>query len=97
MTRENYTDEVMTKLENEVWFRQRSMKNMGIAEIILSKMPELKTGPEEFLQYALTMNNSIDRVWRKILEEYPHLRGSDYNDKDKLEAMTLAELGTLEE
>lgn len=96
MTRENYKDEVMTKLENEKWFRQRSMKNMGIAEIILNKMPELKGGVEEFLQYALTMNNSIDRVWRKILEENPHLRGTDYDDKDMLEGMTLAELAELE-
>lgn len=36
---------------------------------------------------------SAEREWRKVLQENPHLRGSDYGDKDRLEAEKQIELG----
>lgn len=38
-------------------------------------------------------HNSMDRMWRKILEERPELRGTDYEKKDELEKEVQKELG----
>lgn len=37
--------------------------------------------------------NSLDREWRKILEENPELRGTDYNKKKEAVDRKLKELG----
>ncbi len=36
---------------------------------------------------------SLDRKWRKILEENPELRGQDYGEKEILEVEKQRELG----
>ena len=78
-------------LQNEPRARERSNKNRAIGNLMIK-------------QYNLTIDKaqmadmvgeilSQDRKWRKILEENPELRGSDYGDKDILEQKKIVELG----
>lgn len=78
-------------LQKEPKARERSNKNRAIGNLMMK-------------QYNLTMDKaqmadmvgeilSMDRLWRKILEENPDLRGSDYGKKDSLEQKKLLELG----
>lgn len=92
--------EIITKkLEDEVLFRERKNKDKGIANIVAAHhwgiMQALKDGylTIESLANALQEYASLDRCWRKILEERQELRGSDYDDKDELERRKLEELG----
>lgn len=49
----------------------------------------------EGLAAAVQDYASMDRAWRKSLEEHPELRGEDYDSKDQLEAETMNNLGYL--
>lgn len=92
--------EIITrKLEDDVSFRERKNKDKGIAQVVAAHhwgiMAALNDGSitiesltEAFQEYA-----SLDRCWRKILEERQELRGTDYDDKDELERRKLEELG----
>lgn len=71
--------------------RERKFKNRAIANyLIQSKKLEI---PKELLTEIIKDANSLDREWRKILEQNVLLRGSDYNEKDKLVDKKLKDLG----
>ncbi len=78
-------------LEQEPKARERKYKNRAIAKIIQSKYTiQISTSAlQEIVGEVLT----LDRSWRKTLEDNPHLRGTDYKDKDELEQKAMINLG----
>ena len=71
--------------------RERKNKNRCIAYVV-SRMhsSEIKIELlEEMVGEILTM----DRAWRKTLEDHPALRGTDYKEKDRLERKVIEDLG----
>lgn len=79
--------------------RLRRNKNRAIGNIILEKyssqFPLYSDTKEDKAKMADMVGEilSLDRKWRKILEENPDLRGSDYKEKDILEQKAMLELG----
>lgn len=76
-------NEILEYLKTDVRFRERSCKNKGIANLVMKKygieIPRDKR--DDFIADIL----NADRNWRKCLEDFPELQGSDYNDKTRLE------------
>ena len=73
--------------------RERRNKNRAIANVLKTNYPELKNFDKTFLVRIIREANTLDREWRKVLQEKPDLRGSEYNQKDVLEEKKLIELG----
>lgn len=75
-------------LEIEPRARERRNKNRAIGNVILEdySLDIPKQTMSEIVAEILT----YDRVWRKILEENLHLRGTDYLDKQKLEEQIIS-------
>lgn len=71
--------------------RERKNKNRYIATKLERKY---KTGLsiEKLIDIVVDASSS-DRSWRYILQHYPKLRGSDYEDKKVLEQAKKVELG----
>lgn len=92
-------EKVIEYLETEPRFRERKNKDRGIVNILLKRYSSLKNALEQHLMSkddltAIVQDYaSLDRAWRKALEDDPRLRGSDYDEKDRLEAETMAKLG----
>lgn len=83
--------EILNYLKEDARFRDRVNKNKGIANLIMKKYG-VSISPDkrdDFIGDIL----SADRCWRKALEEYPELRGKDYDDKQILEQQTKISLG----
>lgn len=79
------------KLEETIWFRERRNKNYGIAEILIKEHAlnvNAKRLEEIIVEYA-----SLDRQWREVTKDHPHLRGSDYEDRVRLMQEKQIELG----
>lgn len=91
--------EVVDYLKSEPQFRERSNKDRGIVNLLMRRYPSLKGviqngGMKKEVVTAIVQDYaSMDRAWRKCLEEEPALRGSDYGDKERLEGEALEELG----
>lgn len=92
MTKATHKDKVIEYLENEPRFRERRNKDRGIVNLLMRKYYDLNKAIETSLiskdvivaivqDYA-----SMDRQWRKTLEERSELRGTDYDQKDELVA-----------
>lgn len=83
--------ELIDYLKQEPRARERKNKNRAIGNVILEKyssqFPLYSDTKEDKAKMADIVGEilSLDRKWRKILEENPDLRGSDYKEKDKLE------------
>ena len=74
---------IKSKLEDHIWFRERKRKNEGIARLLIKKY-NLELNPI-LLADMIVEASTLDRSWRKVLSENPHLQGSDYNHKEVLE------------
>lgn len=72
--------------------RLRRNKNRAIGNIIIKKYA-FKECEKEMMADMVGEILSMDRQWRKILEENPDLRGSDYAQKTELEIKKQEELG----
>ncbi len=87
---------LLNYLKTEPRARERKNKNRAIGNIITKKYlsninpDRIEKGAIEDMVGEIL---SMDRQWRKILEENPDLRGSDYKDKDRLEEEKQLELG----
>jgi len=95
---ENITKVVLKYLEREPNFRQRKNKNKGIAILLNDIHPVINTPikiPFETMVDIVKDCATIDRAWRKILEDRKDLRGSDYEDKKVLEQEKMLDLGYL--
>ena len=92
-------DEIEKYLEVEPRARERSNKDTAIVNVLLRRNPLLaKAIEQDLISKAMLVtfvqnHNSMDRAWRKILEERPELRGKDYNNKEELEQDVQAQLG----
>lgn len=84
--------DLLTYLKTEPRARERANKNRAIGNLLLEKY---HTGQfsKEVMSNLVGEVLSLDRKWRKILEENPDLRGTDYKDKDRLEQEKQLELG----
>lgn len=90
--------DLLTYLKQEPRARERSHKNRAIGNLALKKFYPNETFYHDDKSKMADMIGEIltlDRQWRKILEENPELRGTDYKDKTLLEEKKLAELGYL--
>jgi hypothetical protein len=86
---------IKSKLEEHIWFRERSKKNEGIARLLIRRY-NLENNPQInplVLADLIAEASSLDRAWRKVLQENPHLRGSDYGESERLEQEKILELG----
>ena len=88
-------------LEQEPKARERKNKDKAIVNVLVRRvgfftiMKAMKEGhiTHERLVAFVQAHNSTDRAWRKVLEERPELRGSDYAQKEELEEDVQAQLG----
>lgn len=91
--------ELIDYLKSEPRARERKNKNRAIGNVILEKyssqFPLYGDTKEDKAKMADIVGEilSLDRKWRKILEENPDLRGTDYKDKEILEQNKMLELG----
>lgn len=92
-------DQVIDYLKDEPKFRERANKDKGIANLLLRKYPLLKKAIEldmfsrDTLIALMQDYATMDRAWRQALEHDPTLRGSDYEEKVRLEQEKQIELG----
>lgn len=99
MKRATHKDKVVAYLELEPLFRERKNKDRGIVNILMGKYQSLfrliERGDltKEEVVAIVQDYGSMDRSWRKALEEREDLRGKDYDEKDELERRKMAELG----
>lgn len=93
--------DLLNYLKQEPRARERKNKNRAIGNVITQKYwTSFKDGKLIFeindkrkVDDMVGEILSLDRKWRKILEENPDLRGSDYKDKERLEQEKQIELG----
>lgn len=85
--------ELIEYLKTEPRARERKNKNRAIGNLVFKKYG-LETDIDKLLlSDVIGEILSLDRKWRKILEENPELRGSDYGEKEVLEVEKQRELG----
>lgn len=79
-------EDIRYRLEKAPWFRERSKKNHGIGLIVLRKYGiEITPKVKDVAADIVSDITSADRAWRKLLEENPELRGTDYEEKAAVE------------
>jgi hypothetical protein len=66
-------------LKEEPKARERSSKNRALANLLFKKFPQLQEFDKDLLEEIAKYTTKIDRNWRRVLEEKPELRGSDYD------------------
>ncbi len=79
-------------LESEPRARNRSAKDRGIVNLMTENGTRLPQTKEALIEFVKDYN-SYDRLWRLIMQEYPELRGLDYDDKEILSQGKVIELG----
>ncbi len=86
-------------LETEERFRERKNKDRGIVNLLMRRFPHLdKAIKDGVLSKDQVIDlvqdyTSMDRAWRQTLEQQPELRGTDYDDKERLEQEKQIDLG----
>lgn len=87
-------EELKHKLKSFPIWRERRERKRLIADHIL-KQYGLYGKPinPDMLEELATEFDSYDRTWRKVLQDCPELRGTDYNDGKKVEQLKQMELG----
>lgn len=86
-------------LDEQPLFRERKNKDRGMVNLLMRKYGGLERAIKEGLLTKESITAivqdyaSMDRVWRKALEENVKWRGTDYDEKDHLEALKMVELG----
>lgn len=86
-------DEIRRHLVATPGFRERKNKYKGIARLIVDECPPLGDLDRGTLIGVFIKFTTMNRVWNKILQDEPELRGTDYGDKDVLEQEVELELG----
>lgn len=84
--------DLLTYLKQEPRARERKNKNRAIGNL-LSKKYRFDFLPKQMVADMVGEVLSLDRKWRKILEENPNLRGEDYDEKVILEQEAQIKLG----
>lgn len=86
-------EDVKHYIEEEPKARERRNKDRALVNLLIRKYPELSAIEKSTLIKIVHDYNNADRYWRLILERFPELQGSDYNDKVPLEQKKELELG----
>lgn len=86
-------DRVLDVLKRIPKSRERKYKTGAVALILKDKYIDLEGISLPRLTEILQDADTLDRAWRKILQEDEALRGSDYADKEILEQEKQIELG----
>lgn len=73
--------------------RERKYKMRSVAYVLQQKFPELQSISLDNLEKYLKKSSTYSRQWRKLLEEKPEFRGSDYNRKEEIENEVIKNLG----
>ena len=91
----NMCDELKYFLKIEPAARERKNKNHYIGILVINKhdLDIKRKGMAEVIGDIAGDILSMDRAWRKTLEENPEFRGSDYKKKHRLEKKVQSELG----
>lgn len=92
--------DLLEYLKQQPKARERKNKNRAIGNLILEKyklndIAYINVMSKEQASDMVGEILSLDRKWRKILEENPELRGTDYGDKEMLAQEKQIELGYL--
>src|SRR4051812_20357002 len=88
-------------LENELRFRERKNKDKGVVILlarryqVLAQLLKREEIGMETVTAIIQDAYSMDRAWRQALQHDPNLRGSDYEEKEALEAEKQIALGYL--
>jgi len=85
-------------LQDQPLFRERKNKDRGIVNLLINRYGlhhAIERGEitKDRLVALVQDFSTMDRAWRKTLEEKAHLRGSDYDEKDELENKAMHGLG----
>jgi hypothetical protein len=85
-------------LDEQPLFRERKNKDRGIVNLLINRyglQHAIQAGyiTKDRLVAMVQDFASMDRAWRKSLEDNPRWRGSDYDEKDQLEANAMKNLG----
>lgn len=86
-------------LQEEPKARERKNKNRALVNLLTHEYGFILRGLQDGSISKEALTNFVkdilyyERMWRKILEQEPHLQGSDYGDKDELERKAQQELG----
>lgn len=95
----NQKNKIEHYLEIQPLFRERKNKDRGMVNLLMKKYSGIDQAVKEGIltKDAITAivqdYASMDRAWRKALEDNPKWRGTDYDNKDELEIRTMIELG----
>jgi hypothetical protein len=87
----NFQKQVKEYMHQDIRFRERSNKDRGIVNLLMTRYPTLKAAInhgliDKAVVTAIVQDyGSMDRAWRKVLEENVNLRGTDYEDKKLLQ------------
>ena len=73
--------------------RERKMKDKAIVHMLVERYGFQEGVPVKELVNFVQDYATYDRAWRKILFENPGLRGTDYEDKERLEQERMIDLG----
>lgn len=85
--------DLLNYLKQEPRARLRANKNRAIGNILQKKHFYTENISRDKMANLVGEILTLDRQWRKILEENPELRGTDYSKKDILEQEKMLELG----
>jgi len=84
---------VINYIKKEPRFRKRANKNRGLANLLLKMHPVIQSVDPKIFSHIIGEVLTMDRVWRKFMADNPDFRGSDYDEKGRLEQVAMAELG----
>jgi hypothetical protein len=99
MLKNTHKQKILDYLVNEPRFRERKNKDRGIVNLLMERYPALEKAitdkiiSKELMSLIVQDYASMDRQWRKLLEEKPELRGTDYGNKEELEMEVQRKLG----
>lgn len=74
-------EDILNYLKEEPKARERRLHQRGMVNLLLQDYPELKEIPKDKLVEFCHSFESYCRIWRKVLEENPEVRGKDYDTK----------------
>ena len=86
------TQELEIYLRDEPRARERSNKDIVFVNLLRYKLGLIDIDKKKLVD-LVKLSRTLDRCWRKLLEENPAYRGNDYNQKDILEQKKELELG----
>lgn len=78
-------ERIKNYLEKMSQARERKFHKRAVVNVLLEDYPQFRGLDKQKLIDFCADFESGTREWREITRLNPHLRGSDYEDKDKLE------------